>query len=53
MLQILLLDIKPIVTNNYVAFPFVGTMAMMAAAVSLLLKQVILPPQWRTSVLVS
>ncbi len=53
MLQILL-DIKPIATNNYVAFTFfVGTMAMMAAAVFFFMETGSTAPQWRTSVLVS
>ena len=53
MLQILL-DIKPIATNNYVAFTFfVGTMAMMAAAVFFFMETGNTAPQWRTSVLVS
>lgn len=53
MLQILL-DIKPIATNNYVAFTFfVGTMAMMAAAVFFFMETSNTAPQWRTSVLVS
>ena len=53
MLQILL-EIKPIATNNYVAFTFfVGTMAMMAAAVFFFMETGSTAPQWRTSVLVS
>jgi sensory rhodopsin len=53
MLQILL-DIKPIATNNYVAFTFfVGTMAMMAAAVFFFIETGNTAPEWRTSVLVS
>ena len=53
MLQILL-DIKPIATNNYVAFTFfVGTMAMMAAAIFFFMETGSTAPQWRTSVLVS
>ena len=53
MLQILL-DIKPIATNNYVAFTFfVGTMAMMAAAIFFFMETGNTAPQWRTSVLVS
>ncbi len=53
MLQILL-DIKPIATDNYVAFTFfVGTMAMMAAAVFFFMETGNTSPQWRTSVLVS
>ena len=53
MLQILL-DIKPIATDNYVAFTFfVGTMAMMAAAVFFFMDTGSTAPQWRTSVLVS
>jgi len=53
MLQILL-DIKPIATNNYVAFTFfVGTMAMMAAAVFFFMETGNTAPEWRTSVLVS
>ncbi len=53
MLQIFL-DIKPIATDNYVAFTFfVGTMAMMAAAVFFFMEVGGTNPQWRTSVLVS
>jgi len=53
MLQILL-DIKPIATNNYVAFTFfVGTMAMMAAAVFFFIETGNTAAEWRTSVLVS
>jgi sensory rhodopsin len=53
MLQIFL-DIKVIATNNYVAFTFfVGTMAMMAAAVFFFMETSNTSPQWRTSVLVS
>ena len=53
MLQILL-EIKPIATNNYVAFTFfIGTMAMMAAAVFFFMETGSTAPQWRTSVLVS
>ena len=53
MLQILL-DIKAIATDNYVAFTFfVGTMAMMAAAVFFFMETGNTAPQWRTSVLVS
>lgn len=53
MLQILL-DIKPIATDNYVAFTFfIGTMAMMAAAVFFFMEAGNTAPQWRTSVLVS
>ncbi len=53
MLQIFL-DIKPIATDNYVAFTFfVGTMAMMAAAVFFFMEVGGTSPQWRTSVLVS
>ena len=53
MLQILL-DMKPIATNNYVAFTFfVGTMAMMAAAVFFFMETGNTAPEWRTSVLVS
>ena len=53
MLQILL-DIKPIATNNYVAFTFfVGTMAMMAAAVFFFMETGNTAPEWRVSVLVS
>ena len=48
------LDIKPIATDNYVAFTFfVGTMAMMAAAVFFFMETSNTGPQWRTSVLVS
>ena len=53
MLQILL-EIKAIATDNYVAFTFfVGTMAMMAAAVFFFMETGNTAPQWRTSVLVS
>lgn len=53
MLQILL-EIKAIATDNYVAFTFfVGTMAMMAAAVFFFMETASTAPQWRTSVLVS
>lgn len=53
MLQIFL-DIKPIATDNYVAFTFfVGTMAMMAAAVFFFMEVGGTHPTWRTSVLVS
>ena len=53
MLQILL-EIKAIATDNYVAFTFfVGTMAMMAAAVFFFMETGSTAPQWRTSVLVS
>jgi sensory rhodopsin len=52
MLQIFL-DIK-IDANNYVAFTFfIGTMAMMAAAVFFFMEVGGTSPQWRTSVLVS
>ena len=53
MLQILL-EVKAIATDNYVAFTFfVGTMAMMAAAVFFFMETGNTAPQWRTSVLVS
>jgi sensory rhodopsin len=53
MLQIFL-DIKPIAANNYVAFTFfIGTMAMMGAAVFFFMELGNTSPQWRTSVLVS
>ncbi len=53
MLQIFL-DIKAIDPNNYVAFTFfIGTMAMMAAAVFFFMEVGGTSPQWRTSVLVS
>ena len=53
MLQILL-EIKAIATDNYVAFTFfVGTMAMMAAAVFFFMEVGGTHPTWRTSVLVS
>jgi len=52
MLQILL-DVK-VATDNYVAFTFfIGTMAMMAAAVFFFMETGNTAPQWRTSVLVS
>jgi len=44
----------PIANNNYVAFTFfVGTMAMMAAAVFFFFELNNVPQKWRTSVLVS
>ncbi len=53
MLQIFL-DVKPIATDNYVAFTFfVGTMAMMAASIFFFMEVGNTSPQWRTSVLVS
>jgi sensory rhodopsin len=53
MLQIFL-DIKAIDPHNYVAFTFfIGTMAMMAAAVFFFMEVGGTSPQWRTSVLVS
>ncbi len=53
MLQIFL-DVKAIDPNNYVAFTFfIGTMAMMAAAMFFFMEVGGTSPQWRTSVLVS
>ena len=53
MLQIFL-DIKVIAPNDYVAFTFfIGTMAMMAAAVFFFMEVGNTNPVWRTSVLVS
>jgi sensory rhodopsin len=53
MLQIFL-DIKVIASNDYVAFTFfIGTMAMMAAAVFFFMEVGNTNPVWRTSVLVS
>jgi len=49
-----LLEILPIATNNYVAFTFfVGTMAMMAAAVFFFFEMSNVDKKWRTSMLVS
>jgi sensory rhodopsin len=48
------LNIQPIATDNYVAFTFfIGTMAMMAAAVFFFMEVGNTHPDWRTSVLVS
>lgn len=53
MLQIFL-KMEPIATDNYVAFTFfIGTMAMLAAAVFFFMEVGNTSPQWRTSVLVS
>ena len=49
-----LLGISPIANNNYVAFTFfVGTMAMMAAAVFFFFEMSNVEKKWRTSILVS
>ena len=49
-----LLGISPIANNNYVAFTFfVGTMAMMAAAVFFFFEMSNVDKKWRTSILVS
>ena len=49
-----LLGVLPIANNNYVAFTFfVGTMAMMAAAVFFFFEMSNVEKKWRTSILVS
>ncbi len=49
-----LLGVLPIATNNYVAFTFfIGTMAMMAAAVFFFFEMSNVDKKWRTSILVS
>ena len=48
------LGVLPIANNNYVAFTFfVGTMAMMAAAVFFFFEMSNVEKKWRTSILVS
>lgn len=49
-----LLGVTPLTNNNYVAFTFfVGTMAMMAAAVFFFFEMSNVDKKWRTSILVS
>ena len=49
-----LLGVTPLANNNYVAFTFfVGTMAMMAAAVFFFFEMSNVDKKWRTSILVS
>ena len=53
-MQQILLGILPIANDNYVAFTFfVGTMAMMAAAVFFFFEMSNVEKKWRTSILVS
>ena len=49
-----LLGVLPVANNNYVAFTFfIGTMAMMAAAVFFFFEMSNVDKKWRTSILVS